>query len=182
MPVVGGEEGDEGAEAGFDDLVRAVFISGGCPEFELAAVAGLPVLVEVDDGGDDPVAGVPVAVEVGFVEGALGVDGEMPLEIEETEEEASVDGEPEFFEGSEVALLRGGALAGAEPHDVVAPNVLSDDEPVAATDARPAEPALIPGDTAFARKGERLGRIEKLGSDGPALEVDRVGDARSAVG
>ena len=87
-----GEEGDEGAAAGWDvaggAFARFVELVEG--EAERSSRVVRPVFVQVEDQGDGACRDRAEAVEVAAVEGAGRVDGEVGLEVEETQEERGV--------------------------------------------------------------------------------------------
>ena len=90
VPELAGEKTDHGAHAGLDQFKRALSLAGCRPELQFAAIAGLPVGVEIEDDRDDPIDRPGMAVEVGFVERAFWIDGEVALELKQAKEKMLV--------------------------------------------------------------------------------------------
>ena len=86
------QEADQ-ATADGEHQVLAILVGGVGVKAQLAAIRFPPGGVEVEDEGDDPLVRVPELVQVFAVIGPGGIEGEMPLELKEPQEEGAVDGQ-----------------------------------------------------------------------------------------
>ncbi len=174
MPEVSGEETNKGAETGFDEDKGAGFVTGGGPEFEFATVAGLPIGIEVEDGGDDAVTGAGVAIKMGLVKSAFRIDGEVAFELEQAQEEALVEGKTQEFKFGEITVLFEGGIPGLQPHDLIPADVLTDFEIEAAPNSGALECPLVTGVLAFLPQAGGICRIKTPWHRGPTILLNRI--------
>ncbi len=113
-----GEETDQRSRLRWYIDIGAL-LAGFQVETQLASVLFPPVLVEIEDGGDGTQTDSLELIKVTLVETARRVDGKVSLELEESEIEAAVDGEPQVFQMVIPAALGRRGQLGIQPHHPV---------------------------------------------------------------
>ena len=86
MPEFAEHETNDGAHSRFDQLEGPIPSFRGGPDFQFSSVAWVPVRIEIQDHGDDAVAGSCVAIQMGFVKRTEWVNREVASVFEETED------------------------------------------------------------------------------------------------
>ena len=113
-------------------------------EPEMAAMLGLPIIVEVENGGDLACVGAFVLVEVQFVECAFGVDREMPFPEIEAKVESAIHGGTQVFEIAMIDGSRFGSVQWIEPQHAIGANGFADFQIIAPPHSRAFELAVLP--------------------------------------
>lgn len=105
-----------------EHLLLATLIGGVGVKAQLTAILFPPGGVEVEDDGDEALVLVPELVQVFAVIGPGGIDGEVSLELEKTQEEGAVNGQTECLQGGQVAALGRGGGGRVQPPGPVGPD------------------------------------------------------------
>lgn len=110
-------------EASTPGLNDAWLRFGGRMKFEFTAVAGPPVLVQVQDERDFAVALPAVLIDVDVVSAPLGIKGDMGLEPAKRQAQFATQGLSQIIEGREHVLNAGIRVAGLQPRNQIAADV-----------------------------------------------------------
>ncbi|MNH04730.1 hypothetical protein D3C79_640360 [compost metagenome] len=92
---------------------------------QLAAVFGLPILVEVDHRRDHAPVVIAKAVDVLAVEGPRWIQGEVTLEVLKAQKQTAIKSQAQAVHQLEVVVARRGQ-AGLQPLDTITADALAD--------------------------------------------------------